>query len=636
MRKEIENRLILSQTVEGESDKSGAIFKTYAAKKDVGTWILDSLLKQRVKVNSNYIPTENGKYNVFFSDEIDKKIGYLSSIYGYVGVISLALRMEVTLTDEQKKDIVDNVELILDYIDENGYTLAPFVSDEENAAKGELFGRKYPYVGAMTWALSFFTSIRNAVKEGLIELSERRQDELVSNIKRIIEFFNRSVIREKPRREGEKGRALGWGYTEGCATPSLFFTYSVLEAYSDFEDNVFDLSFDDDVETRLESDHELLEAINKGNGENEHIEIEWKNNCYEIADYVWDVYHDVLKEDFVDDTFLKGYHIVEKEDILKSEKSNALFNNIYLVCILLYGYVNRRNRDKEDVVMTMESALQNVQRMYNQLSRTGMEYLVDTYTISFKSRHVEHGYDYTKLNYKSMMDATLIPMLVKANNIIAFYISQYPVKQMGTFFEGLFDKMQSADSWIWEANGYDVKITERYIEAIADFFGYHEKYEKDYATNKRKKDAMVKKQIEDAKRKTEERVREEALAAAEKKYEENVQAVRDEYVIENTIRAAIRGGVLSSITDAMNGIARGLLDGSVKLTDENKALRDAFENMMSAFIVAKLRSVTANKEAMATVEKNFKTDADLFLAEWAEKLERENDTLTKILKGDNK
>lgn len=629
MRSNIESKIIIDKSL-GEDTGSGAIFKSYVDKQTLGQWLLDSSLAQRYTTDEEFNISKNGTHRVFFSNDSDRETGYLSDIYGYVGVLSLALRMGVKLSKEQKEDIVDNIGLILDAIDENGYSLYPYITENENRCDdGKLFGRKSPYVGAMTWALSFFTSVRAAIKNGLISLEQSRQDAIVSNIKKIIEFFNGAFIRN-----GDT--PMGWGYTEGCLNSSLFFTYSVLEAYSDFEDNVFEITYINDEEFRTVKDEELLSAINKGRAEGDvRLEEEWKNKCYEVADHVWSVYKDVLKDNFVDDAFLRNFRTVTRDDILKSERSNALFNNIYLVSILLYGYVNRRADDKDDVVMTMEAALQNVQRVYNQLRRDGLEYLVDTYIIPFKSQHKDRKGAYLRLNYKSLVDASLLPMLVKANNIIAYYISQYPVKQMSMLFETLFDNMSDDDHWVWEDKGYDVKINERYIEAIADFYAYYEDYERDYADKKNAKDKATKDLIRSEREKERKRVFEDAEAAAESKFKRREQEIRAEYTIENEIRRSIESGVIGTFVSTMNAVSQKLTNGE-ELDETEASFYGAIQTLIGAYITNMVRGTVADHGSLETVLKNIKTDSAMFLAEWTEKLSTSEEPLTKLMRGDDK
>jgi hypothetical protein len=311
-----------------------------------------------------------------------------------------------------------------------------------------------------------------------------------------------------------------------------------------------------------------------------------------------------------------------------------LFNNIYLVSILLYGYVNRRAGDsKDDVVMTMEAALQNVQRVYNQLRRDGLEYLVDTYIIPFKSSHRDMKGAYQKLNYNSLVDASLLPMLVKANNIIAYYISQYPVKQMSVLFEDLFDSMMTDGRWIWERKGYDVKINERYIEAIADFYAYYEDYERDYADKKNAKDRKTKELIRAEREKERNKVFGEAEAAAESKFRLREQEVRAEYTIENEIRRAIEAGVAGTMISVLDGISAKLKSGE-EMTDLEARLFASLEGFIKSYMVKVISGAVADKASLGIVLDNIETDANMFLAEWTEKLSNSKEVLTKLMKGD--
>ena len=142
MRSDIESKIVTEKNI-GSDGTVSTIFKSYVDKSTLGQWLLESYLAQRVRVDENFVMRENGKHLAFFNTGKDRDVGYLSDIYGYVGVLSLAMRMDVSLSDEVRNDIADNVTMILDYIDENGYTLFPYVREEDNvAADGKLFGRK--------------------------------------------------------------------------------------------------------------------------------------------------------------------------------------------------------------------------------------------------------------------------------------------------------------------------------------------------------------------------------------------------------------------------------------------------------------------------------------------------------------
>jgi hypothetical protein len=490
----------------------------------------------------------------------------------------------------------------------------------------------------MTWALSFFISVRKAERSGIIKLQPRYSRAVVENIGDIIENFLGSVIRKD-------GKAVGWAYTKGCLVPNIFFSYSVLEAYSDFEDNIGVVREDDEsiaglsendvtYQSTVIEDLELIEAINKRRAEGEpEIQIAWRNACYEVADKVWEVYKDVLKDKFIDDTFLFNFHTVDRDDIVKSNSSNALFNTLYVVYILFYGYVNVRNKDGDEVVMTMNAALQNVQRVYDQLRKIGIEYIVDTYIIPFKSPHVERGDEYLKkLNYKLMNDTTILPSLVKANNVMAYHISRYPVKQISALFDELFDYMTPGE-WVWDHRRYDVKITERYIEAIADFFDYYDRYERDYAdaveSDKEREYALyrrVKKRVEEAK---EAEVTERLTAQHEAELAARVGAVRAEYTLENAFREKVIVWVEAWLGSTLDRLVAKNNGEDVALSAFEAKLHDALLKVAESYFLAAARESVADENAFAHFAENYGKDLTLFISKWVEALDGDGEAISK-------
>lgn len=618
MKEDVKKIIMVNQSQQGVDGDDSIIFKSYAPAKEIAERIFESYKKQ-------YIIDKDCK--VFFNDDKEKKAGYLSNIYGCTGVLSLVNRMGAKLQDEDKETLVKNLYYIIDYIEDNGYTLFPYLSEEENLTVDgdQLFNKRYPYIGAMTWALSFFTSIRKLNLDGEISIDEEYNRKIVKNIRNIIDHFNSSLIKDS------QGNPLGWAFTNECSTPSLFFTYSVLEAYSDFEDNIMSVleSEVEGEESTDAKDKELLELINKKRDTEEEIQEIWKKNCFAVADNVWNVYKDVLKDSFVDDTFLSGYKIITKDDIYKSNSSNALFNNIFLVFILVYGYVNVRSVEKDDVILTMNAALQNVQRIYDQLKKEGMEYLVDSYVVSFKSKHLLRKDAYIKsLNSKKLIDATLMPILVKANNIIAFYISRYPVKQMSSLFDELFDEKSNSE-WIWENKKYDVKITERYIEAIADFYAYYDKYERGYAERLKKNKALQEQEREKIRKRVESYLRPQLQAELAEQHEREKKELKDSFLIENIIRAAITEGTSKKITTTLEHIIAANKGDDVQLDEFETKISSLLKEVVYSYLFNALKKLGVDDTNKSF--ENLKTDLSLFFNIWFEKLSSDKEVISKII-----
>lgn len=541
-------------------------FASFNEKKGIFEAIYKDLLKKRGAVKNSNAP-------VFYGDSKGFLKGYLSDIYGYTGLLSLS--SEVTLDDKEIENLIQNINYILDEIDQYGFTLYPYVAEADNKVKFNneevlLFdGGDYPFMGALTWTISFLSSVKKAIihKETIFDNEEKeadvgflqidQSDFLVKRINDmildIVIKFNRSIV------QGEDGTLLGWNYTGNCEEASLFFTYSVLEAFSDFEDNILDTVVDEETgvitRTFKPAFKDLEDTFNSNKGKQSKSQLDvWADYCEQVALHVWDVYKKELGHHYVDDHFLEGFNVIKLEDIEKMDHSNALFNNVYLVCILLYGWTNKKNIEESDaIIAAMENALQNVQRDYDDFKRRNIDYLISSYSMQFTSKHNERDYLYVKnLNYRRISDTTLLPILIKANNLIAFYITQYPVKKMDDLFQYLFDEDNICDDAVlWDDKGYDVKITERYIEAINQFYEYYDKYEKEYNKGfiKAKTDAYREgwnksrdKQIEKNK---------SALEQAKLDKENAIKEERAKFVIENAIVDRIQSGVISSIIEIL-------------------------------------------------------------------------------------
>ena len=120
IRKQIED-LILSQNVASAEDGAEIVFKSFADRRQIGEAILRDLLT-KVK------PPVDGDCSVFYSDDREKRSGYLSDIYGCVGMLSLVNRYGITLDEAQKEFLVKNVYYIIDRIKSFGYTLFPYLT----------------------------------------------------------------------------------------------------------------------------------------------------------------------------------------------------------------------------------------------------------------------------------------------------------------------------------------------------------------------------------------------------------------------------------------------------------------------------------------------------------------------------
>ena len=129
---------------------------------------------------------------------------------------------------------------------------------------------------------------------------------------------------------------------------------------------------------------------------------------------------------------------------------------------------------------------------------------------------------------------------------------------MRGLFLDLFKEMNQGD-WLWDGSRYDVKITERYIEAIADFYDYYNEYEKTYAAFDDEKQKAIKAEQDNAKlkiaeieakhRAEEERLRAELLAVR--------QDAANQYAVETAMRKLIDERAIKAVIGLLEKVIEG-------------------------------------------------------------------------------
>lgn len=534
-------------------------FRLYSDRSEIGKLVLASLEKRRDGVD------ENGKpKNGFYMSSKSKEVGFLSRVYGANAMFTLMNRYGIDMSAEQKAQMKSDLNDIMQDIraHKDHYTLAPVLDQDTNY---ELFvDEGNDYVGAMTWSLSLFCQARVAERNGVFSFTEEEHDELFRRIKDIIKFFVKNVI-------GTCENPLGWGYANNCKEPSLFFTYSVVEAFADFDDNVL-------TGGALGRDHDLISFIDTAESGSDCYTQLYQDICFKIGDRAWEIYKDVLKSDFFSDNFSESFKIVTKDEILNSSRSSVLFNTLYVIFILFYSYTNGRHADTdgEEIVDSMTLALQLIQNFYDELCAIGKESIVDRHILAFDQQH-EWVDDFGKiLNEENIQASPFLPMLVKANNLIAYYILMFPQKKMGELFDMmLIAKMD--DEWLWDKRKYDILSTERYLESIADFFEYYDKFERSYAERSINNVKLKK----DLKAELTPVIYDDVRSKLEDAHKKNVEKVKRTMSKNYPIEVAINSRIENMIKERSLELLNDSIEKIIKYNHESKArkneLKDSFD-----------------------------------------------------------
>ena len=623
-------------------DMEGATFRIYKDRSFLGKRILESLNAKRDGVRAD------GHHGFYLSDE-NKDVGLMSQLFGASGLFALINRYnamdevyrEGSQTDKLLQGISRTVVDVLDYVEVNGYDMNPYI---DKATNDELFvsDPDNHYVGAMTWALSLFTAAVRALRDKTFKFrfdndsddTHRDADEaeveklklrLYKQIKYIITYFVDNYI--------DHGKGFGWGYCRGCEEPSLFFTYSVIEAYSDFEDNV--MPIDDDSAEKTEWDNDLLNFLNADLKEGEkRLEQRYRELCYKVGDKTWALYKNYLRTQFFSERFNGTVTTVTESEIRNTSRSTALFNTLYIIFILFYSSTNirktrydggndRTDEELQEVVNTMTRGLQLVQNFYSDLKSERLDSIVDKHILSFTQKNSLIP-DFAKLIGDFTIQASpLLPMLVKANNLIAYWVLKFPQQTMTELFDEVLEA-KNDDAWLWEKKRYDLLSTERYLEAIADYFDYYDTYERSYAAKvsnaaqlrqeiskklEAKSKETLEKQIAKNEKENEDRLKKERDRLRTEVRTEVEHSIRSEYLIEPQIEKKIAAMFESKAEEFYQSYFIGRLtkiaeynrlDGKAKAAAELPAEVAALKSVIEDYV----RSYFANafKDANITWE----------------------------------
>lgn len=411
----------------------------------------------------------------FYIDDDSKKEGFMASVYGIYELLSISDNLYNESAQQKKAvSVADQISLaneiksIYEHIDKYGFDFAPIISNSTNKKfflKTEEGGsknirQKYPYFGAMTWILSLssllwkkyfsYTETGEYVEidskkeiitdQEAVAIIRSLENEIRDSIRHIIRLFVSSYI--APERIGRKldlhsygddnrtlqelaaedGLKMGWGYTKKVKNPSLYFTFSVLEAYSDFDSNILIGGDNDDYYFATDEEqakgmettknisayarnerffHGLIDYINSdvkrdangniiigadGKPEREstkgiRYEEEFRKAATQCAYYLFYKFKDTIADGFYNDD---GY-VVTRQQVTVSSSSPAVFYPLYILSSFLNGevngtiktkmmYVKQKKNELLDIADSDQETLALIEEMDNQIKTLETEF----------------------------------------------------------------------------------------------------------------------------------------------------------------------------------------------------------------------------------------------------------------------
>ena len=518
--------------------KKGTIFYEYEDKSRIAERIYAELL-DKYKEGEGFI----------LSDDIEK-VGVLSQAQGVSSLDTLIDKMNLfkSLSKTEAshlKEIYEKTihDIIARVQDNDGYFLFNATPFDLN-----VFNKDYAFTETVTWIVSALLGALQLngntyeIKKGQpvkIEFNEEEVDKALEIVSWCLKYLTDSFIDEKEER---KRLSKGWNFTSNCREPSLYFTYAVSECYMDvyetFKDiidwrsisekintikgkiNEYKYSTDTDAEDWYwlyisPDDRDTYEEIKRKTASQEYKNTERlfnsinADNRYftldsqvkKAAENIWNLVGEKIDSNYFNYNLSS---VITQEAIESSSTSDALFNTIFVISTVISGgldedikdqiaaatddnQIEKLQGDYDNLLETLQSALQRTIRYNKFLRSKRKDYIVNDFIIScsetFYGDTISKAQELRKKRIKAF---TLSPLLMKTNNLISEYLTQYPQIDMVKYLDELLMRKRtrignnSEDSqyiWIWENGEYLVTSNYFYILSLSSFYDYTETYE---------------------------------------------------------------------------------------------------------------------------------------------------------------
>ncbi len=695
------------------------VFNDYVSQDSIGVKIFKELHKRLVDI-------DDIKKGFVMSDN-SNDIGILSQCQSLQALVSLASDFGLDfnkkdIIPEQKNSIREIMDAVIEDIipriirtNENGETEYVFDASPYDTVH---YSSEYSNVDAITWVLpSFFLILKYHAS---IHEVCKWEDNLIEIIKHGLKYLNDAFIDGEIKNEG---LSIGWNFTKDCEEPSLYFSFAVCECYIDmfttFSDILTYLEAErnykkyrikideelkdnfkkkeeeyreglgkkvvDKLKARYDDYNELSRIYRRINDIDDLDELRIDNTlygnlegkCKRLAEEVWRYVGESLADKF----FYNDLNSTLSEyDIRMSTTSDALFNTVYIVNILIDGGLDetfkvleqdaensnntqdavKYRREYNNLLESCQLAVQKAFRTYESLKNDAKDYIVDQFLIGFNEKFVVHRVMVNELRKLRMKTFSLLPLLIHTNNVISEYLIKYPQHNMRRYLEYILDnRYVSSDNevhWIWENDGYFSGSNYYYVSALNEFFAYHKHYEKKYIAFGKKNIEREKEIISAHRKKLESEGGEIAILNAGIKKNEEIIAQKDEEIsrlkkeieeyhspVEDAVREIIENEFekkfASMMVETFSAAAKALTVKEVDGTEDKDGVYSKLSESIRAMVIAeilsdyfsvtrKIKSIDDYTSTLSAVE----NDIDSVIAAYITNLRLAEDNTSKLRK----
>ena len=640
-------------------------------------------------IYDDFIEYNESSKSFKFSDDFFES-GILSQLEGFQFVTMLVESFGLS-AEKYRGELGELLKDILDKIDVNGklhLDATPYLKDSTQFEESH-------YLDSMTWFMSMFCSVIRLIKQkDELNLDKETQERLFRLFNECLQYVTDSFI-EGP--EDDNKFSSGWNFTGGLSesdSPSLYFTFAVSEVLIDifktFEATIKEFEIDlvqETIDEKLKDKEVLPEEIEakkeqirqtgvevkegrtaeslalekelfkKANGGKDAFEegslyAKLESQCKRAANNIWNIVKDKLTEEFFAPNVTS---IVSSDTIEQSITSDALFNNIFIINIMMnagldedlddninYFTVNgsedyiKALADYDGMRDTMRLGYEHVYQMYSKLKKQHKEYKVNEYTLSFTENFSDKFLARVQeLRRAHIRVFSLMPLLVKTKTTMSDFVIKYPQFDMQIYLETILDSRYEDKNgnkkWLWEKDGYSSSSNYYFLSALSDFYDYYREYELKYSNNANKnnaeKDRIRKQYFDELKSEggaiyqiDQELKAEKNLNKQLEEENEKLNAIIQEYK-KDPLRDALTNFVIKAVEEQISDIIAKLFAGEAKNISESGknrsmarrkgedgyAQKSPFESSINELLVSLLKEqmVDAVYKDEATTANNF-------------------------------
>lgn len=497
--------------------------------------VIDDLLNQLLKKTKAY-----GRYRIDASPytsgaDIFESHVYIDSatwiISTLLGIFRLYIKDKYEIDKEKLKEIVELYSYCMDAIN-NAYI-------KSNSKRKFLYGWNFTDGCAepaiyFTFAVSeilidILTTFENVIRNADVELI--KQEILKELDKRGLfkseRFLNQKdrmseVLAETSAKVGDSAidiqTALDNGEFYAFTKDEKALVIEIWQKFRAIEEECKEYS--DKIEknsSEVQREKEIFALINKGCApydEKSAYSI-LEEHCKESANNIWNI----TKKDLANSFFASTLETtVSEEAIEASVSSDALFNSIMIVNILINAGIDEDADDKinyftingseafDEAITEYDSlrdilrlAYENCYQFFLRLQKKNKDYKVNEFTLNFDENFGKLDNEVRDLRKAHIRVFSLMPLLVRTKTTMGEFLIRYPQYDMQIFLEHILKSRSKNENdeyiWLWEKDYYSASSNYYFISSFASFYDYYETYELKFLPNANN-NRTVRKEIE--------------------------------------------------------------------------------------------------------------------------------------------